>query len=55
MPPAVVESQVCIKFNPNPNEIAGANRNLMLLTKKTINILRNPDTTKPICIKTYQR
>jgi len=27
-----------------PNDNAGANKNLMLLNTKTINILRNPDT-----------
>ncbi len=43
MPPAVVDSQVCTKLRPMPNDRAGAIRNLMLLTKKTINILMNPD------------
>lgn len=44
MPPAVVDSQVCRKLSPMPNDMAGANRNLMLLTTKTINIFKNPDT-----------
>jgi hypothetical protein len=43
IPPAVVDNQVCRKFSPIPNDIAGANRNLILLTSNTITILKNPD------------
>jgi len=53
IPPAVVESQVCMKLRPILNDKAGANRNLMLLTRNTINIFKNPDKVKLICIKTY--
>jgi hypothetical protein len=43
IPPAVVESKVWMKFKPMLKPNAGAIRNLMLLTAKTINIFKNPD------------